>query len=53
MLDTAPSFDSAVRNMRLNSPRPKILKLHGDFLYDNLRNLASDMIKLDSNMELK
>lgn len=47
------SFDSAVRNMRLNSPRPKILKLHGDFLYDNLRNLASDMIKLDSNMELK
>jgi NAD-dependent SIR2 family protein deacetylase len=47
------AFDSAVAGIRVASLRPKIIKLHGDFLYDNIRNMKHELKSLDSNMEEK
>jgi SIR2-like protein len=47
------AFDSMVGGIRLDGPRPKIIKLHGDYLYDNLKNIRSELRSLDSNMEQK
>lgn len=47
------AFDSQVRSIRLTSPRPKIIKLHGDFLFSNLRSTSSETGHLDRNMEEK
>lgn len=35
------SFDSRVGTLRIASRRPKVVKLHGDFLYDHIRNIPS------------
>ncbi len=47
------AFDSQVSSVRLQSPRPKIIKLHGDFLYANLKTVGSEVSRLDRNMEEK
>lgn len=47
------AFDSAVSGVRIASLRPKIIKLHGDFLFDNLRNMKHELKSLDTNMEEK
>lgn len=47
------AFDSALSSIRLDSPRPKVFKLHGDFLYDNVRNLRHELTRLDALMEEK
>src|SRR6476661_741139 len=47
------AFDSQVSSIRLQSPRPKIVKLHGDYLFNNLRNVGSEVARLDRNMEDK
>jgi NAD-dependent SIR2 family protein deacetylase len=47
------AFDSGVRGIRVASQRPKIIKLHGDFLYDNLRSMKHELKSLDANMEEK
>jgi hypothetical protein len=47
------SFDSAVAGIRVASQRPKIIKLHGDFLFDNIRNMKHELKGLDANMEEK
>jgi hypothetical protein len=47
------SFDSAISTVRVHSVRPKIIKLHGDFLYDNIRNIKSEITMLEPNMEEK
>lgn len=31
------AHDSSIRNIRLTSNRPKIIKLHGDFLFDDIK----------------
>ncbi|MEW5717237.1 MAG: tetratricopeptide repeat protein [Chloroflexota bacterium] len=36
--------------MRVTSPRPKILKLHGDFLYSKLKNTDEETRAQDPNM---
>ncbi len=36
--------------MRVTAPRPKILKLHGDFLYSKLRNTGEETRAQDPNM---
>lgn len=33
------AVDSSIRSLHLTSPRPKIIKLHGDFLYDDITDL--------------
>lgn len=45
--------DSLVSQLRLSSKRPKIIKLHGDFLYDSIKNTRSELQNLDSNMAAK
>ena len=36
--------------MRLTAPRPKILKLHGDYLYSALKNTGPELTAQDPNM---
>ena len=43
------AHDSAMRNLRVNSARPKIVKMHGDFLYDSIKNTSDETDVLDSN----
>jgi hypothetical protein len=47
------AFDSAVASFNNSSLRPKIIKLHGDFLYDNIRNTDDELLDLGENMEGK
>ena len=47
------AHDSAVANIRVTSARPKIIKLHGDFLYDNIKNTVKETKELEENMEDK
>lgn len=47
------AFDSAVSSIRIASQRPKIIKLHGDYLYDNMKNVEAELRRLDENMEYK
>lgn len=47
------AHDSAVANVRVTSARPKIIKLHGDFLYDNIKSTVSETKRLETNMESK
>lgn len=47
------AFDSAIRSIRFDSLRPKVLKLHGDFLFDNIKNVGDEVVRLDANMEEK
>ena len=42
-----------VSGIRVDSQRPKIIKLHGDFLYDNIRNTRNELKSLDANIEDK
>lgn len=37
--------------MRITAQRPKILKLHGDFLYSALKNTGTEIAAQDPNME--
>lgn len=47
------AHDSAVSSVRLTSQRPKVLKLHGDFLYDSIKNTSTELQSLESNMRDK
>lgn len=47
------THDSAVQSVRLLSSRPRILKLHGDFLFDSLKNTMSELRSLEENMRDK
>lgn len=54
--DTKPivcAFDSAVTSFSSSSQRPKIIKLHGDFLFDDIRATDADTLDLSENMEAK
>lgn len=47
------AHDSAVQSVRIASTRPKIVKLHGDFLYDNIKNTLSELETLEENTKRK
>jgi len=47
------AHDSEVSNIRITKKRTKIIKLHGDFLFDNIKNTTSETERLEKNMELK
>lgn len=47
------AHDSAVSNVRLISARPKIIKLHGDFMYDNIKNSVRESETLEANTQQK
>lgn len=47
------AHDSAVSGIRVTPARPKIIKLHGDFLFDNIKNTVSELTTLEENMRKK
>ncbi len=47
------AHDSSIRSVRMSSKRPKIIKLHGDFLYDRLKNTLLELESLEQNMRDK
>ena len=47
------AHDSAIQGIRVTSGRPKIIKLHGDFLYDNIKNTLAELETLEDNTKRK
>lgn len=47
------AHDSSIKNIRLTSNRPKIIKLHGDFLFDDIKNTIRELESLEDNMRTK
>ena len=47
------AHDSAIQGIRITAERPKIIKLHGDFLYDNIKNTLAELETLESNTKNK
>lgn len=47
------AHDSSIGSIRLTSNRPKIIKLHGDFLFDNIKNTVRELESLEDNMRSK
>lgn len=47
------AHDSAVSGIRVASVRPKIIKLHGDYLFDDLKNTVRELETLEDNMKRK
>ena len=47
------AHDSEVSNVRLTRKRAKIIKLHGDFLFDDIKNTDRETSRLTKNMETK
>ena len=47
------AHDSAIQGIRVTSNRPKIVKLHGDFLYDNIKNTLAELETLEENTKRK
>ena len=47
------AHDSAIHGIRVTSGRPKIIKLHGDFLYDNIKNTLTELETLEANTKKK
>lgn len=47
------AHDSSIRNIRITTKRPKIIKLHGDFLYDDIKNTETELESLETNMRDK
>jgi hypothetical protein len=47
------AHDSSIRSVRITTKRPKIIKLHGDFLFDSIKNTVRELESLESNMRDK
>ncbi|EJD6651194.1 SIR2 family protein [Klebsiella pneumoniae] len=47
------AHDSSITSVRLTTVRPKIIKLHGDFLFDNIKNTIRELESLEDNMRAK
>jgi len=47
------AHDMTISNIRITKKRAKIIKLHGDFLFDNIKNTSTEVDKLEKNMEAK
>lgn len=47
------SHDSSISSIRITSNRPKIIKLHGDFLFDNIKNTVRELESLEQNTQDK
>src|SRR5262249_27309259 len=47
------SFDSQITALHPNTSRPVIVKLHGDFMYSNMRNVGPEVQRLSQNMRDK
>ena len=47
------AHDSSISAVRIFSKRPKIIKLHGDFLFDSIKNTVRELENLEENMRDK
>ena len=47
------AHDSSISSVRITSQRPKIIKLHGDFLFDNIKNTMRELETLEQNTKDK
>jgi hypothetical protein len=47
------AHDSAISSLRVTAGRPKIIKLHGDFLYDSIKNTVRELESLETNTKRK
>ena len=47
------AHDSSIKSIRISSSREKIIKLHGDFLFDNIKNTIRELESLEVNMKEK
>lgn len=47
------AHDSEANSIKFTKKRPKIIKLHGDFLFDDIKNTEAETAKLTQNMEEK
>ena len=47
------AHDSSISSVRLTTTRPKIIKLHGDFLFDNIKNTIRELESLEDNIRAK
>jgi tetratricopeptide (TPR) repeat protein len=47
------AHDSSISSVRITSLRPKIIKLHGDFLFDNIKNTIRELETLEQNTQDK
>lgn len=47
------AHDSAISSITVTSPRPKIIKLHGDYLFDDIKTTISETESLQNNMKEK
>ncbi len=47
------AHDSSINSISITSPRPKIIKLHGDYLFDDLKSTVRETESLQENMKNK
>ena len=47
------AHDSSISGITVTSSRPKIIKLHGDYLFDNIKATPAETESLEINMKLK
>ncbi|WP_321301846.1 SIR2 family protein [uncultured Sphaerochaeta sp.] len=47
------AHDSSIMSITPLSKRPKIIKLHGDYLFDNIKSIDNETKNLGENMQLK
>lgn len=47
------AHDSSISSITVSSKRPKIIKLHGDYLFDDIKSTMRETESLEENMRLK
>lgn len=47
------AHDSSISDVTITSNRPKIIKLHGDYLFDNIKATLRETESLEGNMQMK
>ncbi|WP_411704318.1 SIR2 family protein [Edaphovirga cremea] len=50
---TLCAHDSSIRGVSVNSSRPKIIKLHGDYLFDSIKSTLNETESLEINTKDK
>lgn len=47
------AHDSSISAVTITSDRPKVIKLHGDYLFDNIKATLRETESLEQNMQMK
>jgi hypothetical protein len=46
---TLCAHDSSIKGVSVNSSRPKIIKVHGDYLFDSIKSTLNETESLEIN----